>query len=80
MVAQTVLPPNAIVVFPATLSLQPTEIFFLSVYVTDDASQPVEVTATFSSSNTAVATVNGFGQIAAVARRHRDHHRLGAGP
>ena len=66
--AQAVLPPNAITVAPTTLSLQPTEIFFLSVYVTDDASQLVAVTVTFSSSNTAVATVDGFGQITAVAR------------
>jgi uncharacterized protein YjdB len=63
--ALAVLPPNAIVVQPAELLLQPPQGAYLYVTVTNELSEPVPATVTFTTSNGNVATVDAFGLVTA---------------
>jgi uncharacterized protein YjdB len=63
--ALAVLPPNAIVVQPAELLLQPPQGAYLYVTVTNELSEPVPATVTYTTSNGNVATVDAFGFVTA---------------
>ena len=67
VVAQTVLPPSALLVQPKELALQASEVAQLFVTVTDEDGQPINATITYSSSNGNVVTVDGFGFVTAQA-------------
>lgn len=66
--ALAVLPPNAIVVQPTELMLQPPQSTQLFVTVTNELSEPVPVAVTYSSSNSTVAGVDGFGVVTALQK------------